>query len=307
MTLPANDAFTLGLPHDPTRPSYSLNLRSSSTKIPFVSGSKTRSATKSPSRRRSMTAARSDLHAHPPTDTPLTSHASHHEPPLRLRRNVKVEDSKPIEDAKQRKKQPVDWEIPRKILHSSIGFVTLYLYYSDRSPRVVVYVLSLALAVIVPADVLRLSSPQFEKLYERCLGFLMRECEKKTTNGVIWYIIGVIFVLSVYPLDIAVVSILILSWADTAASTFGRLWGSLTPAPSLATSPFSIFLLLPESYDGSQAGKWLGLSVLTVVSGLVSGVAEALDLGSLDDNLTLPIISGGCIWGFFKILEFFSS
>jgi len=31
------------------------------------------------------------------------------------------------------------------------------------------------------------------------------------------------------PKDIAVMSILLLSWCDTAASTFGRLWGHLTP------------------------------------------------------------------------------
>lgn len=31
---------------------------------------------------------------------------------------------------------------------------------------------------------------------------------KKSTNGVIWYILGVVFVLVFFPLDIAVVSIL---------------------------------------------------------------------------------------------------
>ncbi len=31
---------------------------------------------------------------------------------------------------------------------------------------------------------------------------------QKTANGVVWYIIGVIWVLSLYPIDIAVVSIL---------------------------------------------------------------------------------------------------
>ena len=92
------------------------------------------------------------------------------------------------------------------------------------------YTLAVALAVIVPADYLRLHHAGFEKIYERCLGFLMRESEKvnrlskqlyflryltqtlisfqKSTNGVIWYIIGVIWVLSLYPLDVAVVSIL---------------------------------------------------------------------------------------------------
>ncbi|KAH9921934.1 uncharacterized protein BXZ73DRAFT_51542 [Epithele typhae] len=269
--------------------------------------------------------------------------------------------------------KPVDWEIPRKTLHSSIGFFTWYLYAAQGNPRVVIYALSLALCLIVPLDVLRLNSSRFEKLYERVVGFLMRESEKKSTNGVIWYITGVLFVLSVYPLDIATVSILILSWADTAASTFGRLWGRYTPPlpRSISLIPFVPFARLPlaprKSFAGFLAGsvtgaaitvtfwgfcypvhdaqlnfhlpletlalvqeavpatssliqqginwvesvdlplgRWLGLTTLGVVSGLISGTAEALDLGSLDDNLTLPIISGGCIWGFFKLIEFFN-
>ncbi|KAI0323648.1 hypothetical protein GY45DRAFT_1264261 [Cubamyces sp. BRFM 1775] len=269
---------------------------------------------------------------------------------------------------------PVDWEIPRKTLHSSIGFLTLYLYASNGNPRTVVYVLSAALAFIVPCDILRFRSARFEKLFERCVGFLMRESEKKTTNGVIWYIIGVIFVLSVYPLDIATVAILILSWADTAASTIGRLLGPYTaPLPrSIPLIPFVPFLRLPlaprkslagfiagsvtgsaivlgfwgyfypvrdaqldfhlpagfieaaqETFPAQVAdvvkqgvqyvqgldlpiGRWIGLGTLGTVCGLISGTAEALDLGSLDDNLTLPIISGGCIWGFFKVLEYFT-
>lgn len=83
-------------------------------------------------------------------------------------------------------------------------------------------------------------------------------------------------------------------------------------------------------WQGVKTGGWVGLSVIGVVAGLVAGVAEALgailllftlgaainhtsclytstDLGSLDDNLTLPIISGGCLWSFFKLMSLFSS
>jgi diacylglycerol kinase (CTP) len=31
------------------------------------------------------------------------------------------------------------------------------------------------------------------------------------------------------------------------------------------------------------------------------------DVGNLDDNLTLPILSGGFIWGFLKLFSWFSS
>jgi len=57
----------------------------------------------------------------------------------------------------------------------------------------------------------------------------MREGEKNSINGVIWYILGVNLSLQLYPQDIATLSILILSWADTAASTMGRLYGRQTP------------------------------------------------------------------------------
>lgn len=85
--------------------------------------------------------------------------------------------------------------------------------------------LSGALAIISAADVLRLHNLGFSKFYESCLGFLMRDNEKvggrfyfntcanqhpiqHKINGVVWYILGVLITLGAYPLDIAVVSIL---------------------------------------------------------------------------------------------------
>jgi hypothetical protein len=58
------------------------------------------------------------------------------------------------------------------------GFVTLYLYASHGSAERVVVMLSSAMVIIVPADILRLNYPPFERSYERFLGFLMRESEK---------------------------------------------------------------------------------------------------------------------------------
>jgi len=249
------------------------------------------------------------------------------------------------------------WELPRKTLHSSIGFITIYLYVSDQSPKTIVLALCTALAIVVPADILRFRFPAFARTYERYLGFLMRDSEKDTWNGVIWYLLGVISSLLLYPVDVAVVSILILSWADTAASTIGRFFGSYTPrlparlpilrlplaprkswAGSLAatlTGACIAFVFwkhigplrpmeltwtwergvnpiayerpswLP-SFNGVQTGGWWGLFAIAVVAGLVTGIAEALDL-SLDDNFTLPVISGGCLFGFFKLSEWLFS
>ncbi|KAF8553473.1 hypothetical protein OG21DRAFT_1414206 [Imleria badia] len=241
----------------------------------------------------------------------------------------------------------IDWEVPRKALHSSIGFLTIYLYTSNGDPRRVIVALSSALAVLIPIDILRLRYPSLEYAFEKCVGILMRDSEKKTSNGVIWYVLGVDAVLMALPLDIAVVSVLILSWADTAASTFGRLYGSRTPR--LPKRLFGLFPLAPrkslagfiaasltgaaitmgfwtllaparqhgltwtwqegvsQSFMGGARGSpmfagWVGLLTIGVVAGLVTGIAEALDLGGVDDNLSLPVIAGGCLWGLFKVL-----
>jgi diacylglycerol kinase (CTP) len=56
----------------------------------------------------------------------------------------------------------------------------------------------------------------------------MRESEVSGYNGVIWYLLGAFIVLRFFPKDVGVMGVLLLSWCDTAASTFGRLYGRYT-------------------------------------------------------------------------------
>jgi len=184
---------------------------------------------------------------------------------------------------------------------------------------------------------------------------------------VIWYILGVVFVLSQYPLDVALMSVMMyvnihstvlpcffllhlnsLSWADTAASTFGRLWGRRTPplpshvpilglplaprkslagflaasitgaaivfscwswlvpavggepawdwtrgvsGPGVDHSPMgqSVKAVLRDAgFAGLPTSGWAGLAVISIVSGLVTGIAEALGASSFLYSLLQP-------------------
>ena len=119
-------------------------------------------------------------------------------------------------------------EIPRKLLHVSIGFITLHLYSRGvQTLELTPYLLS-ALVPIAAADVARHQFPTVNSLYIRCVGALMRETEVSGYNGVIWYLLGAYSVLRFLPKDVSVMGILLLSWCDTAASTFGRLYGRYT-------------------------------------------------------------------------------
>ncbi|RFU29115.1 Diacylglycerol kinase (ATP), partial [Scytalidium lignicola] len=120
-------------------------------------------------------------------------------------------------------------EVPRKLLHVSIGFLTLWLYVSGVQTNAITPYLMAGLIPVTALDYIRHNYPGFNRFYVRCVGILMRETEYAGWNGVIWYLLGAWIVLGFFPKDVAVVSILLLSWCDTAASTVGRALGRYTP------------------------------------------------------------------------------
>lgn len=141
-------------------------------------------------------------------------------------------------------------------------------------------------------------------------------------------------------------SILLLSWSDTAASTFGRLYGKYGPQlregksligslAAMATGALAAYIywgiLYPRyephvpaahfywskhsifdfSFTREGSVSWtkstskLSLTELCSLTGLVAGLAEAIDLWGLDDNLVIPVLSAlflrGSIWLLSKV------
>lgn len=120
-------------------------------------------------------------------------------------------------------------EVPRKLLHLSIGFLVLWLYASGTQTTAVTPWLAGLLAPIATADYVRHVNPAFNRFYTRVLGAFMRESEVAGWNGVVFYLLGALLALGGLPKDVGVMAVLLLSWCDTAASTFGRLYGRYTP------------------------------------------------------------------------------
>ncbi|QPG77282.1 hypothetical protein FOA43_004690 [Brettanomyces nanus] len=204
-------------------------------------------------------------------------------------------------------------EIPRKLLHVVIGFVTLYLYTLGYQSKDVVKQIGIAGVFVYSLDLLRLNWKLFNKAYCFVVGFLMRENEVKSVNGVIWYILGCMITLLYATKDVSIMSILLLSWCDTAASTVGRRFGYLTPkiarGKSLAGS-FGAFVmgifacyffygyLAPQYPQFNKEFLWtaqssyLSLNALALLSGFIAALSEGIDIFELDDNLTIPALSG---------------
>lgn len=234
-------------------------------------------------------------------------------------------------------------EIPRKLLHVSIGFISLYLYWVGTQAERIHPGLLYALIPIFTVDLIRFKWEAFNQIYIKVMGPFMRESEAHDQfNGVISYLGGLWLTLRFCQKDIALMSVFLLSWCDTAASTFGRLYGKYTPrirrGKSLAGSlaafavgmitaalfwgiigprtdrrlnqgvnsfAFQGTLTLPEpirdrlymSAQQATISGWTAVAVLSVVTGLVVSVSEAVDLWGLDDNLTIPVLCGiGLSW-----------
>lgn len=233
-------------------------------------------------------------------------------------------------------------EIPRKALHVSIGFLTLGLYAAGYQTSRIHPVLLRLLVPIALTDVLRHHWPAFNNgIYIPAMGAFMRESEAhERYNGVIWYLVGTWAVLRFLPKDVGVLSVLLLSWCDTAASTCGRAWGRYTPmirrgksvAGSAAafvvgvaaswfwwgwfapryerlgiadntgpnTFAFRGELSRPGSGSGAITG-FLALGVMSLWSGFVASASEAVDIYSWDDNVTIPMLAGIGLWAFLKV------
>lgn len=212
------------------------------------------------------------------------------------------------------------YEVPRKTLHSSIGFATLAFYrYGATGLSLVRYIIP-SLAIIISADLLRFNNAGFSRFYESVLGPLMRPSERQSWNGVIFYMLGAATVLYFLPDDIGALSIILLSWCDTAASTVGRAYGRHGPElrkgksligslAAVATGALTTFVFFGYAvrWRPDQTPSWtpsspLSLGGLSILGGLVAAFSEFIDLFGLDDNLVIPVVSGGLLYALLVLL-----
>ncbi|KAK3314660.1 hypothetical protein B0H66DRAFT_317422 [Apodospora peruviana] len=197
-------------------------------------------------------------------------------------------------------------EVPRKALHVSIGFFVVWLYLSGTQTWSVCPYLMAALVPIAAVDVLRHHYAPFNRFYVRVLGALMRESEFNGYNGVIFYLLGAWTVLYFFPKDVGVMGTLLLSWCDTAASTFGRLYGRYTPrirrGKSLAGSLAAFFVgvgtaawfwgwLAPRSgpFPGDETFMFTGALRLPVRMAEAVGLTAAQ--ATISGGLALGVVS----------------
>jgi len=174
-------------------------------------------------------------------------------------------------------------QIWRRLFHGAVG-VSVGLGVSLLGPTRQELLVALAVALVggLAADLLRLRYPDLNVLFFRTFRTLASPREARAIASSTWYVLGLLLVAALFPLEVFVPAVLVLALADPAASYIGRRWGKRR----LGTG----------SAEGLVVFVIVGAAVLLVWAPPTTALLAALAAGlvevapwKLDDNLTIPL------------------
>ena len=190
-----------------------------------------------------------------------------------------------------------DMHVLRKLWHMSFGSICLFLYMKLDFPISFwgYFAISAALGGFL-MDFIRLRSEPINNIVLTVLGPLMRSSEKEGFSGLPFYALGVGLSILFFEEKIAVLSIMFLVFADPIASFVGVNYGKdkILPNKSLqgAVAAFLVCKLLTIAYLFNTGLSDLDLIVFSTLAGIIGSLSELASSFNIDDNLTIPVISG---------------
>jgi dolichol kinase len=194
-----------------------------------------------------------------------------------------------------------DLHLMRKTWHMTMGIIIVLCYLAGVSPTTGVIILGSFLGLDLALENARLRS---SSLNDRILKFwapLMRAHEIRQMSTVPHYLASVILAIAIFPKPVAILSILYLACGDPIASIFGILYGYKGPrfanGKTLIGTLAGVFAcsILTFAYLNTFVYSESSLIALTLLGGLAGGMAELLPF-DIDDNFTIPVISGFVLW-----------
>ena len=113
---------------------------------------------------------------------------------------------------------------------------------------------------------------------------------------VAFYALGVSLSLFFYNRNIAILSVMFLVFSDPLSSFFGVLYGKdkIMPNKSLqgAVAGFFTCYLITLFYTMNHSTLGNRILIFAVVAGLIGALSELVSAFNVDDNLTIPVLSG---------------
>tara|TARA_Y100000310_G_scaffold68197_1_gene63493 strand:+ start:4139 stop:4822 length:684 start_codon:yes stop_codon:yes gene_type:complete len=191
-------------------------------------------------------------------------------------------------------KRSKGFELRRQLFHILFGIVLVVLIEVG-----VLNSIGISILIIIGFII----SLRARKAYVPIISWFLKRFERKENmrglpgKGVLFYLVGALIVLLIFPKDIALASIMVLALGDAVSHLWGSHFGRIR-------NPFADKKFIEGTLSGFAVG-FLGALIYVgpieaAVASLAAMVAEAIEVTigteAVDDNLVVPFIAALAIW-----------
>jgi len=194
-------------------------------------------------------------------------------------------------------------ELPRKLQHLSsiLAIVGMFYLFSTRLQRAMA--LGGGLLVVVFVHRLRLYFPKFNEYLIARFSSILRRQEHNSLPGAFFVLLGSFLTVLLYPLPVATLGTLYLGFGDPMASLVGVSYGKEYRFASGKSLPgFAAMAVTCAVVTGLFLAWFATLPLqVTLLWCLVGGVSAAAVESSalpIDDNFSIPVLSGAVLFAF---------
>lgn len=191
-----------------------------------------------------------------------------------------------------RRDKALSWkhEITRKLVHASLAIIPLVITVTAIPVGHVIFVILVGTLLYTMAEIMRLNGMAFPVIFNVVEACIRGSEKKRFLYAPIALLLGAALSLLIFPIPIASAVILIVAFADTAATLIGRTSGG-------HRIPYNA----NKSIEGSCGALIVGFLcayiflpfVPALAAGIIASLIESLPLKNIvDDNLSVPLGTG---------------
>jgi len=175
-------------------------------------------------------------------------------------------------------------EVYRKLIHLSSSSIPFMLWYFGKDiflPWII------CIAIMLPLlDYVRIHNKSLHHIYNKYFSIITRPIEQQILSGASWVIIGSAITIYFFSEDIAIIGLLVLSIADSAASIIGIKFGkTYLFSKSLEGSFAFLISAMIIVFSLSSAPTYINLIAVTLTT-----VAELFSTPRINDNILIPLV-----------------
>ncbi|OUR97124.1 hypothetical protein A9Q84_12405 [Halobacteriovorax marinus] len=204
-----------------------------------------------------------------------------------------------------------DLQFPRRFFHMSMGIFIGIIYYSFLSHQLAVSILGTAACLVYIFEQVRINYPEHAASFQIVTKYLLRAEEQLKESAGMPFVMGLLLTLLSFPKVVAVSAIFTLAIADPMSAIIGIRFGKnkIVKGKSLeGSAAFFIctFLIIILVFGFMYQNDMSLVVLLAVLVALIMSAFEMIPV-RIDDNLTIPIMTGLICWfcaGFLGIQTF---